>query len=392
MTKFNALVVAALFTVSHCRADDGYVQLVGGNASLMAENRDIAMTAEYVRIDLFESTYTVRAEFEFFNSGKSTAVLVGFPVNGEQEGTKLLRFKSWVNGRMAELKDIRDAKKQPNSSDGEYSSPEPEEYWKTKLVVFPSGEVTKTSVEYSAPMGMDSVGHNTVAYIYGTGGSWKGPIGHAIFDFRFNEDRLITPPCGPSQQLFHRSFGQIVYEMRDIHPHSGREFISFQLIPLEKSVALVRQWNVDKSSKPMDGLWEAGEDLRYVSSMPRDEWDAFQKTKHQLRTSEPAAFKKRFPIDGFGCNGDLRILSNLQLRLHRNAVFARHGREFKDPELHDYFSLMSWYHLSGTANPVLTDVEKETVSIFLAQELQLKEAKPFEFTSGKYNKRSPLGP
>ena len=46
---------------------------------------------------------------------------------------------------------------------------------------------------------------------------------------------------------------------------------------------------------------------------------------------------------------DLRGLSDEELRLARNEIYARHGRKFKNKELQDYFESKSWYH--GTIEP-----------------------------------------
>ena len=39
----------------------------------------------------------------------------------------------------------------------------------------------------------------------------------------------------------------------------------------------------------------------------------------------------------------LTLLSARQLRILRNAVYARHGRPFDSKDLKDYFSIRSWY-------------------------------------------------
>jgi hypothetical protein len=73
----------------------------------------------------------------------------------------------------------------------------------------------------------------------------------------------------------------------------------------------------------------------------------------------------------------------LQLKLQRNVVFAKYGKEFKDPELRDYFNLMRWYNPIGSSDPTLTDAEKETVALLLAQERRLKEARRFEYSPAR---------
>lgn len=61
----------------------------------------------------------------------------------------------------------------------------------------------------------------------------------------------------------------------------------------------------------------------------------------------------------------LRALSNDQLRLARNEIYARHGRRFDDAQLQAYFDGKSWYH--GTIAPedfdanVLSKVELQNI-------------------------------
>lgn len=42
-------------------------------------------------------------------------------------------------------------------------------------------------------------------------------------------------------------------------------------------------------------------------------------------------------------NSDLDKLSEWELKLARNEIYARHGRKFKDPDLQNYFDQQSWY-------------------------------------------------
>lgn len=46
---------------------------------------------------------------------------------------------------------------------------------------------------------------------------------------------------------------------------------------------------------------------------------------------------------------DLYGLSEWQVRIARNEIYARHGRRFKDQELQNYFDSCSWYR--GTMSP-----------------------------------------
>lgn len=72
----------------------------------------------------------------------------------------------------------------------------------------------------------------------------------------------------------------------------------------------------------------------------------------------------------------LRPLSDWQLRLARNEIYARHGRRFNDAQLQAYFDSKSWYH--GTIAPdafdasVLNDTELANIARIQEVEVQRK--------------------
>ena len=72
----------------------------------------------------------------------------------------------------------------------------------------------------------------------------------------------------------------------------------------------------------------------------------------------------------------LRPLSDWQLRLARNEIYARHGRRFNDAQLQAYFDGKSWYH--GTIAPdafdasVLNDTELANIARIQEVEAQRK--------------------
>ncbi len=69
---------------------------------------------------------------------------------------------------------------------------------------------------------------------------------------------------------------------------------------------------------------------------------------------------------------DLEGLSEDELRLARNEIFARHGRKFKDSTLQSYFNSKSWYE--GTIDPddfdenSLNKYEKANVKLIMEKE------------------------
>lgn len=76
-------------------------------------------------------------------------------------------------------------------------------------------------------------------------------------------------------------------------------------------------------------------------------------------------------------DSDLDHLSEWDLKLARNEIYARHGRRFKDPDLQNYFDKQSWYN--GIYDPddfdknhasELTALEKKNAEFILAYEIK----------------------
>ena len=61
---------------------------------------------------------------------------------------------------------------------------------------------------------------------------------------------------------------------------------------------------------------------------------------------------------------DLRDLSKRDLRLLRNTVYARHGREFQSPTLQGYFARMEWYRPDpGFTDTRLSELDQRNVKL-----------------------------
>ncbi len=65
-------------------------------------------------------------------------------------------------------------------------------------------------------------------------------------------------------------------------------------------------------------------------------------------------------------------LSQEQLRLARNEIYARHGRKFKTKEIQDYFNSKSWYTGTIESNAFkdeyLNSYEKENIKLIQSLE------------------------
>ena len=67
------------------------------------------------------------------------------------------------------------------------------------------------------------------------------------------------------------------------------------------------------------------------------------KQPEKSEKSENNEYILSFSSDRYLTDADLDSLSEWELKLARNEIYARHGRRFKDPELQSYFDSKSWY-------------------------------------------------
>lgn len=349
MNLIASLVPLLSLTLAY--ADDSYVSVYGGALQTFNEHPAIAMDDEYVKIEIYDSSYTVHADFQFFNHGTATNVLVGFPLGG-QELNQLHDFKTWVDGAEVPSSDISRSKEN-SEEESVYEEAFPRS-WKTKTVRFPSHSTTKTSIQYSAPVGMAGPAY-TASYIYGTGGTWHGPIGKAVFEILIDENRLADMPCRDRYTLVRREKGRFVFQMQNYEPQSLDEGILIQFGTVGRMIKAAEE-----------GSWAIDDVLvgrnRYCFTLPGDrEW--------QCRLAE----EKLPRIKRYGCRGDLNYLTLAQLRILRNRVFAEHGRVFEDAQLQKYFEKMGWYRPDKNGESALSDADRDWVNAIREQEKQLRK-------------------
>jgi len=335
--KLITLMILTLFPAS-IFADDTYVEFESGTARLMETHPSISMTEEYVLIEMMPDKYKVTAKFNFYNSGESTSVLVGFPIEGNRvkNGQDFTYFKTWVNNDLKIVKNIKgDSIKHIPKYRG----------FKVKTVWFPSFSTTTSIVEYAAGYGSVALGPMMVGYDYSTGGSWKGPIGKAIFDIRFSEELLgleITLEEKTKYSLIHRSYGQMVFEIKDIEPQLYAKF-TIWFYPLSFCTIRPKYFPGSRLCDYFLG--------KYIC----------KKVKNYQFFSNVAAYPT------------LTVL-----RLRRNAIFAFHGRPFKDKILRDFFSFRKWYSPQDNfKESSLSKEELEYIKEIQKLEKSIKSNKPY---------------
>jgi hypothetical protein len=75
------------------------------------------------------------------------------------------------------------------------------------------------------------------------------------------------------------------------------------------------------------------------------------------------------PVDRIVTEAELQGRSKAELRVMRNEVYARHGRVFQSPDLHDYFTRKPWYSQNPSySDSLLNEVDKGNIRLMQESE------------------------
>ncbi len=187
-------------------ADEAAIEVCGGVVRPMKAHPSIVMERMVVNIDLNEEQANVDCAFRFRNTGRATAVRMGFPEIGERHDRKTApvgfrHFSTSVDGRAVRTRTEGYA----INEHGDWSR------WRAKTVVFSAGQTRRVRVRYQVPMGYSILDGRLLRYQLQTGASWKGPIGSALVRVHGRGDRnraWLDLPAG-----FHR-VGTWTFERR----------------------------------------------------------------------------------------------------------------------------------------------------------------------------------
>ncbi len=311
------VAVAAAYAAGHLAANEAFVEVAGGAVSMRPpEETEIELASETIRIYLSAKEYVIDASFVFKNHGNTVTLDVGFPRYdyGTPETAQFRDFRTWVNDQPVR------ARQMPSANDvaAEIRS------WYVKQVRFPADELTTTRVRYRSAYGRDRL-MRTVEYLYGTGRTWSGDIGHLRVQV-FNSGVLWVDSFRFSEPLPVAFF--------------SLEANDFELIAE----------NV-----------EAEEDDVFRLAMERVPW---------WLSDSPSASEQDWIFDRTEVKTEnLRLLTLAQLRIFRNTFYARRGFDFGDGELGRFFRQFRWYRPRTTdAKGLLNAVEEENVKRIVAEE------------------------
>ena len=285
----------------HTGANEAFVETGGGTVAMRDPvDTTVSLISQTIRIHLRSDHYYVDVSFLFFNEGPGVRHDLGFPRFAYGTADEpFADFRSWVNDEPVPAIELPDRAR----VDERIRS------WYVKEVVFPENRLTATRVRYRSEYGRDRLA-STVEYIYGTGGTWSGEIGEITVRV-FNEAEHWVD--------------SYAFEQSGVDTAVDSAVISVGPRDFEISTATI-------SPQPQDTF-------RLVLE-PVPWW---------LRTTPSEG--ERWAFERTELKPDyLRLLTLDQLRILRNAFYARQGYDLCTGELGSFFRRFAWYD-PRTTNP-----------------------------------------
>lgn len=309
----GAFVVAALTAPGSSRANDVAFGGAGADLVPITETR-VTMVAEDILIErvakggyaiMGDGYWRVRARYTFLNTeAKAVTIQIGFPEPAcpEDGDCSFAGFENLVTRVRGTEVPLR----QGSVASGHD--------WTAHIdkahlfdVTFAPGETVEIEHTYRHGLSEHINGGEDLTYITRTGALWAGPIGSARFRIR----------------LPFRPWGVVLGDWADAL--SGFS-VSSDATGTQTELTFTRtQWEPDGDMRLAFGPGMATLDTPALLAGCPAPTDIFD--------SEVA----RDSLDSSALENAVSTLSDEKLRLCRNAVFARHGRTFKDPALNSFF-------------------------------------------------------
>jgi hypothetical protein len=291
------------------------------------------MVSENIKITLFNNYYEIDILFNFFNSGETIELNVGFPEYSYGTGTitNIRNFNTSINNNHVNIEVMPN-----NDSDSKIKQ------WYIKKVIFQQNEYLESRVKYQADYS-NYGSYKSVEYLYGTGCTWE------------NEIKNITINI-----INHTTFwlDEIKFDTGFWDPKTNKTVNEshFPISLLRKTDNEV-EVNVNNIMPYKDDTF-----ILIFSSFPKFEYPPFAITERRWVLRNMV----------FSAN-DLLLLNNEQLRILRNSVYAYHGYGFKSIDLHEYFSKQYWYKPNNDfSESLFSENEKININNILNEESRRK--------------------
>ena len=363
---------------------------IGLGGLMLQKNDHIVMMSE----DLLLSPSLVRVEYTYFNESETDQELIvafALPNIGKMwETSESLTkykedFKTWVDGKEVTLFDSRDSWNFPNNA-GCHKSPKASANEYDLVVrnqIFPSKKLVKVVHQYSPALGSGIPYYN----------QWS--LKDALLEIQRNEDDSsdhlwwfgCTDVKGALETITNwKDFTKVHAKHLDTEANAWKNLVFYSELgyiletgqnwkgPIKHfrlKVVAEQPFFLNTCFKGLKRISETAylfeaEDYApseninltfHFSGMNEINWSPSNQ-KELLETS--IALASVYKLQDLEAVKKLNSLSEEQLRLLRNSVYARHGYKFNSSDLTKYFSQFSWYS-PKTKDVELSFVEQQNI-------------------------------
>jgi hypothetical protein len=363
------LVLATVLVSTSAFANDAIVFLAESVKLIEDKKTNVAMREEEIIITLHKGYYDVDVSFKFYNDGPDEKIMVGFPfvvrgrnINDETiEDVKKSVLKSYINGKLLSHQDYEI--KVEYSEDNSYIHGVTK--WLLRAIEFKGKSYTESRVVYKMPYSND-MGYPYAGYTYGTGRSWKGPIGKMTVVVNHGDDVIVGGISANDSRLKHTQFiweanGKYRYIFENVRPESRNDYIKIKIDGND----MQGEYN-DQFECKEHGVFNCRFDCWYAC-----EEDGGEEGRDWLRGSW---HWHRVLI--YNDLSEIRLFTKNQIRLFINFFFAAHGYDFKNQQYKNYFQKLKYVGHNIAAYKVnpnfsekdFNDIEKKNIDYLLKLE------------------------
>lgn len=322
-------LVLLLITLA-CPAVANDAEMGGSGSDLVPlQNSVIRMVSEDILLDeAMGEGFRVTARYQFENpTDAPVKVTMGFPERVCQsdyecgEGQRFLDMKTTLRGKVVGHQVGQVSR--DHAWSGQFG-----DVWLYEVTFAPN---EKVAIEHSYRLwpGGSVAGDFWVDYVTRTGALWSGPIGEARFTIRIGYPALfyrLESPFPIAEVKMHKVGEREVLDLvlvgRDIKPASD-----ISLTYAHKDYFLTWSGLRQEATGELFTFSRGAERAK----MYGQHCEKIEETHHESATLDP---KNQLALDQAAEN---LAASGADLRICRNAIFARHGRIFADPSLNLYF-------------------------------------------------------
>lgn len=286
---------------------------------------DVVMDKEVINLNIYPNKTDVNVVFYFKNIGKKQTILVGFPDEFETNKIKgqdgygesnivgpINDFKSWVNSKPVK------AEKKTQATDVKMFSNNYKAAWLVWPVTFEQGKITVIKNTYWVQNGYNVLMQKNFTYTLITGSKWKNKIGTTEINANFmgglTTNDVLKEESSKGMTILDKTKAKWI--LKNFEPSYDNDTGNLRVVFKRNMIPLIR-------------------------------------TKNLI---EP----------------DLKGMTDWELKILRNEIYARHGRAFKSESLKAQYISTKWYKVNPKySDNLLNSFEKRNAQFILNYEKKI---------------------